>query len=403
MALSRFQRTRLAKVLNYQDARRFARRTLPRGVFDYVDGGTEDEVTMRRNTQGFQDLRFRPRMGIWVAEPLLSTTLFGQSVSIPVLTAPCGGLRLIHPQADIGVACAAASAGTIHVASSASGFSLEEIAESSPGRHWFQLYRFMGRPGMENLVNRAKAAGYKAIVVTIDTQVGAKRERDWRNGFSYSMRVNAANALKLGPQLVPRPFWTARYVLDGMPFQLANTAGMTRDGTPMRLPEMGYEESRSPTWEDVAWVRQNFDGPVLVKGVLTAEDGRKALDLGCDGVVVSNHGGRQLEGAPAPIDVLPEIVGAVGDKLEILVDGGVRRGGDVLKALALGAKAVLIGRPYVWGLALGGQDGVSHVLELLRAEMKRSLQLMGCSSIHDLDHTWLMHAGSAQNPFSTPQ
>jgi L-lactate dehydrogenase (cytochrome) len=403
VALSRFQRTRLAKVLNYQDARRFARRTLPRGVFDYVDGGTEDEVTMRRNTQGFQDLRFRPRMGIWVAEPLLSTTLFGQSVSIPVLTAPCGGLRLIHPQADIGVACAAASAGTIHVASSASGFSLEEIAESSPGRHWFQLYRFMGRPGMENLVNRAKAAGYKAIVVTIDTQVGAKRERDWRNGFSYSMRVNAANALKLGPQLVPRPFWTARYVLDGMPFQLANTAGMTRDGTPMRLPEMGYEESRSPTWEDVAWVRQNFDGPVLVKGVLTAEDGRKALDLGCDGVVVSNHGGRQLEGAPAPIDVLPEIVGAVGDKLEILVDGGVRRGGDVLKALALGAKAVLIGRPYVWGLALGGQDGVSHVLELLRAEMKRSLQLMGCSSIHDLDHTWLMHAGSAQNPFSTPQ
>ena len=355
MALSRFQRTRLARVLNYEDARRFAKRTLPRAVFDYVDGGAEDEVTLRRNTDGFRDLRFRPRMGVWVAEPELSTTLFGQSVSFPVLTAPCGGLRLIHPHGDVGVASASASAGTIHVASSASSFSLEEIAESSPGRHWFQLYRYLGRPGMENLVTRAKAAGYKAIVATIDTQVGSKRERNWRNGFSYSMRVNAANALKLGPQLAPRPFWLARYVRDGMPFQLANTAAITRDGVPMALPEMGYRESNSPTWEDVAWVRQNFDGPVLVKGVLTTEDAHRALDLGCDGVVVSNHGGRQLDAAPATIDVLPEIVAAVGDKMEILVDGGVRRGSDVLKALALGAKAVMIGRPYVWGLALGRQ------------------------------------------------
>lgn len=402
MALSRFRRRRLGKVLNYQDARRFAKRTLPRGVFDYVDGGAEDEVTMRRNTAGFQDLRFRPRMGVWVAEPQLSTTLFGQPVSFPVLTAPCGGIRLVHPQADIGVAAAAVSAGTIHVASSASGFSLEEIAESSPDRHWFQLYRYMGRPGMENLVGRAKAAGYQAIVVTIDTQVGSKRERDWRNGFSYSMRVDVANALKLGPQLAPRPFWTTRYVLDGMPFQLANTAGMTADGVPMALPEMGRGESNSPTWEDIAWVRQNFDGPVLVKGVLTAADGRKALELGCDGVLVSNHGGRQLEGAPAPIDVLPEIVAAVGDKMEILLDGGVRRGSDVLKALALGAKAVLIGRPYVWGLALGGQDGVSHMLELLRAEMTKSLQLMGCPSVHDLDSTWLMPAGNVLNLPRTP-
>jgi L-lactate dehydrogenase (cytochrome) len=395
MALSRFQRLRLAKVLNYEDARRLAKRTLPRAVFDYVDGGTEDEVTLRRNTEGFGDLRFRPRMGVWVPEPELSTTLFGQSISFPVLTAPCGALRLIHPQADIGVARASASAGTIHIASSASGFSLEEIAASSPDRHWFQLYRFMGRAGMENLVTRAKKAGYKAIVATVDTQVGPKRERNWRNGFSYSMRVNAANAVKLGPQLAPRPFWLARYVRDGMPFQLANTAGMTRDGVPMSLPEMGHKESNSPTWEDVAWVRQNFDGPVLVKGVLTAEDARRALDLGCDGVVVSNHGGRQLDGAPAAIDVLPEVVAAVGGKVEILVDGGVRRGSDVLKALALGAKAVLIGRPYVWGLALAGEDGVSHVLATLRAEMIQSLQLMGCSSVHDLDHSWLTHVGSS--------
>jgi L-lactate dehydrogenase (cytochrome) len=402
VALSKLQRSRLARVLNYQDARRFARRTLPRGVFDYVDGGVEDEVTLRSNTAGFQDLRFRPRMGVWIAEPQLATTLFGQPVSFPVLTAPCGGLRLIHPQADIAVARAAASAGTINVASSASGYSLEEIAASSPDRHWFQLYRFRGRSGLESLVHRAMAAGYKAIVATVDTQVGSKRERNWRNGFSYSMRVNAANALKLGPQLAPRPFWTARYVRDGMPFELANTAAMSHDGVPLVLSEMAYKESNSPTWEDIAWVRQNFDGPVLAKGVLTAEDGRKALELGCDGVVVSNHGGRQLEGAPATIEVLPEIVAAVGDRMEILLDGGVRRGGDVLKALALGAKAVLIGRPYVWGLALGGQDGVSHMLEMLRAEMTCSMQLMGCPSIEDLDDSWLTRAGKVWQRFDTP-
>lgn len=397
MALSTFQRARLARVLNYEDARRLARWTLPRAVFDYVDGGSEDEVTLRRNPEAFRDLRFRPRMGVWVEEPQVSTTLFGQPLSFPVLAAPCGGIRLVHPEGDIGVARASAAAGTIHVASSSSSFSLEEIAESSPDRHWFQLYRFMGRPGMENLVNRAKAAGYKAIVATIDTQSLSKRERDWRNGYRHSMRVNAGNALKFGPQLALRPFWLARYVRDGMPFQLANTAAMTRDGVPMSLPEMGRRESNSPTWEDVAWVRENFDGPVLVKGVLTAEDACRARDLGCNGVIVSNHGGRQLDSAPATIEVLPEVVAAVGGAMEVLVDGGVRRGGDVLKALALGAKAVLIGRPWVWGLALGGQDGVLHMLEILRAEMRHSMQLMGCSSICDLDSTWLTRVGSAMS------
>jgi L-lactate dehydrogenase (cytochrome) len=235
MPLKRFQRARLARVLNYHDARRLAQWTLPRGVFDYVDGGTEDEITKRRNTAAFEELSFRPRMGIWVDEPEISTTLFGQEISFPVLTAPCGGMKLVHPDADVGVARAAASAGTMHVASSVSGFSLEEIAQGSPGQHWFQLYRFNGREGMENLVTRAKAAGYKAIVATLDTQVVSKRERDWRNGFTYSMRPNVANVLKLGPQLAPRPFWIARYLRDGMPFQVANTAAMARDGVPMLL------------------------------------------------------------------------------------------------------------------------------------------------------------------------
>src|ERR1700729_1907588 len=301
MPSRRFRRARLARVLNYHDARRLAKWTLPRGVFDYVDGGTEDETTKRRNTAAFRELSFRPRMGIWVDEPQMSTTLFGQEISFPVLTAPCGGMKLVHPDGDVGVARAAASAGTMHVVCSMSGFLLEEIAQSSPSPHWFQLYRFRGREGMENLVTRAKAAGYKAIFATLDTHVVSKREKDWRNGFTYSMRPNLANVLRLGPQLAPRPFWIARYVLDGMPFQAANTAGMARDGVPMLLSEMGRGATSSPTWEEVAWVRDNFDGPVLVKGVLTADDCRTALDLGCDGVVVSNHGGRQLEGAPAPL------------------------------------------------------------------------------------------------------
>ncbi|HEY2284313.1 MAG TPA: alpha-hydroxy acid oxidase [Streptosporangiaceae bacterium] len=390
MPSGRFQRARLARVLNYQDARRQAKWALPRGVFEYVDGGTEDETTLRRNTAAFRELRFRPRMGIGVTDPQTSVTLFGQELSFPVLTAPCGGMKLIHPEADIGVARAAAAAGTIHVASSMSGFSLEEIAEGSPGQHWFQLYKFRGRPGMENLVYRAKAAGYQAIVATLDTQVVSKREKDWRNGFSYSMRPNVANVLRLGPQLAPHPFWIARYVRDGMPFQVANTVGMTRDGVPMQLSEVGQRgATSSPSWEDLAWIRDNFDGPLLVKGVLTAEDCRRARELGCDGVIVSNHGGRQLEGAPATMDVLPEIVAAVGDQLEVLVDSGVRRGGDVLRALALGAKAVLVGRPYIWGLALAGQDGVSHMLELLRAEMTRSMLLLGLPSVHDLDPSWV--------------
>jgi L-lactate dehydrogenase (cytochrome) len=391
MTLNKFQQARLARVLNYRDARRYAKWALPRGVFEYVDGGTEDEQSIALNSEGFRDLTFRPRMGIWVEDPELSTTLFGQPVSFPVLTAPCGGMRLVHPDGDLAVARAATAAGTIHIASSASQYSLEEIADSSPDRLWFQLYRFRGRAAMESIVNRAKAAGYKAIVATLDTQVPSKRERDYRNGFSYSMRVSAANAVRLAPQLAPHPFWVARYLRDGMPFELSNTAAMSRDGVPMQLTDMARVESNSPSWEDVAWVRENWDGPVLVKGVLTAEDTRKAADYGCDGVIVSNHGGRQLEGAPATIDVLPEIVAAAGDQMEVILDGGVRRGGDAIKALALGAKAVAIGRPYVWGLALGGQDGVTHMLELLRAEIKRSMQLMGCTSVHDLDPGWVQH------------
>jgi isopentenyl diphosphate isomerase/L-lactate dehydrogenase-like FMN-dependent dehydrogenase len=381
---------RVAKILSYEDARTGARRILPRGLFDYVDGGAEDEVTMHRNVQAFQDITFRPRMAVMNPEPKLATTVLGTPISMPVLTAPCGGMRLVHPDGDIGVAKASAKAGTIHVTSSASCFSLEEIAAGSTGGpKWFQLYRFFSGELMENLVTRAQAAGYEALVVTVDTVVAGNREKDYKNGFSYNMRVNAKNAIKMAPQMGIRPEWVYRFVRDGMPFALSNTLGP--DGQAMLLTAMTRlaTESQSPSWNDMAWLRANWKGPLIIKGLLTSEDARRAVDVGAEGIVVSNHGGRQLENAPATIDVLPEIVDAVGGQTEILLDSGVRRGGDVLKALAIGAKAVLIGRNAAFGLAVGGEAGVDRMLSIIRADMVRTMRLMGLENVADLDRSWL--------------
>ncbi|MGY3567716.1 alpha-hydroxy acid oxidase [Sinomonas sp. RB5] len=385
---------RLAAILNYEDARQAARRRLPRAVFDYVDGGAEDEVTLKRNTQGFRDLAFEPRGAVWVSEPELSTRVLGLDLSMPVLTAPCGGMRLVHPEGDLGIAAAASGAGIAHVATSASGFSLEEIAQT-PGPQWFQAYRFSNQEAMKTLVRRAKAAGFEGLVATIDTSVSGNREKDFRNGFSYNMRINLANAARMAPQMSTRPGWVFRYVRDGMPFQLPNTADLTVDGKPMELTEMirTGRDSHSPSWEDIAWMRANWDGPLVVKGILGVADALRAMESGADGIIVSNHGGRQLDGAPASIAVLPRIAEAVGSQMEVILDSGVRRGSDVLKAVALGAKAVLVGRLPAWGLATAGQAGVAHSLEILRAEMVRTMRLLGCSSVHQLDPSWLVEVG----------
>jgi isopentenyl diphosphate isomerase/L-lactate dehydrogenase-like FMN-dependent dehydrogenase len=376
--------------LGHEDARREAYRRLPRGIFEYIDGGAEDEVTLTRNLEAFRSLAFRPRMGVSVSSPVLETRVLGRILTFPVLVAPCGGMRLVHPEGDLGVARGAEQVGIVHIASSASGFSLEDIAAVS-GEHWFQLYRFGYRETMELLVERAQTAGYGALVVTVDTVVPGYREKDFRNGFSYSMRVNARNAIKLAPQLLRRPQWLYGYWRDGMPFELPNTASMMGRGNALPVTEMGRGSlaSHSPSWDEIAWIRENWKAPLVIKGILTTEDARRAADAGADGVVVSNHGGRQLDGAPATMAVLPEIVVAVGDELEILLDSGVRRGSDVVKALAMGAKAVLVGRLPVWGLATGGTDGVVRVLQLLRSEMVRTMRLMGCESVHDLDVSWL--------------
>ncbi|ALL76661.1 hypothetical protein AD006_17535 [Pseudonocardia sp. EC080610-09] len=390
------RRRRAARLLDHTDARRAAARALPRGIREYVDGGSEGEVTLRRNARAFQDVAFAPRMATWVDEPGLSTTVLGTPVDLPVLTAPCGGMRLVHPDGDIGLATGAARAGTIHVASSAAGYTLEEIAAVA-GPQWFQLYRFSSQATMENLVGRAQAAGYTALVATVDTAVAGFRPRDYKNGFSYSMRVNARNAVKLAPQLLPKPAWLARYLADGLPFEIPNTAEVTVDGKPMVLTEMtkGGAGSHSPTWTDVDWLRAHWNGPLVVKGVITPDDARRAVAAGADAVIVSNHGGRQLDGSPATLTALPRIVDAVGDRTEVLLDSGIRRGSDVLKALSLGARAVLAGRLPAWGLAAAGTAGVEQVLEILRSEMVRTMRLMGCRDVADLDPTWL-------DPYTVP-
>lgn len=392
---------RVAKILNYEDARARARSILPKGLFEYVDGGAEDELTLARNLEAFHDVRFRPRMAVRNPHPKLHTTLFGTEISMPVLTGPCGGMRLVNPEGDIGVARAAASAGTVHVATSASGFTLEEIA-AGPGPKWFQLYRFSNEEIMESLVVHAQEAGYKALVVTVDTTVGGNREKDFRNGFSYDMRINVRNAVRMGPQLAVRPEWLYRFWRDGMPFVLPNTASLTGDGNPMPISELARSsgESHSPSWEDIVRIRNIWQGPLIVKGLITAEDARRAAAVGANGVIVSNHGGRQLDGCPATIEALPEVVAAVGDSLEVLMDSGVRRGADVVKALALGAKAVLVGRHAVWGLAVGGQLGVERMLAILRQDIIRTMRLMGCRSVDDLDASWLFQPGSVVLPLS---
>ncbi|MGX1161341.1 isopentenyl diphosphate isomerase/L-lactate dehydrogenase-like FMN-dependent dehydrogenase [Pseudarthrobacter sp. SLBN-100] len=388
---------RLATVLNYDDARASAKRQLPAAIFDYVDGGAEDEVTLRRNVQGFRDLAFEPHGATWVEKPDLSTNLLGLELSMPILTAPCGGMRLVHPHGDLGIAAAASKAGIAHVATSASGYTLEEIAEKSPGQQWFQAYKFSSQDAMRSLIRRAKAAGFEGLVATIDTSVSGNREKDFRNGFSYNMSINLSNVFRMAPKMISRPGWVYRFMRDGMPFVLPNTADLTVDGKPMELTEMirTGKESHSPSWDDIAWMRANWDGPLIIKGILSTSDARTAVKLGVDGIIVSNHGGRQLDGVPASIAVLPQIVEAVGDDVTVILDSGIRRGSDVLKALALGAKAVMVGRLPAWGLAVDGEAGVSHVLETTRTEMVRTMRLLGCSSIQDLDPSWLSQQSRA--------
>lgn len=378
---------RAERIGSVVDARRAARRRVPRVVFDYIDGAADDERTMRANEAAFGDLVFVPRMATGRTASELGTTVLGSPVRLPVLLAPCGLVRLMHPDGARGVARAARRAGTVSVLSTVAGSPLEEVVPASPGGVWFQLYAARGREDAAPLVERAASAGVEVLVVTVDTPALGNRERDRRNGVSTPLRLGPSSAARLGPQVLARPVWAYRMARDGVRFLPSRPGPTARPGFDL------LSMVASPfSWDDVSWLRERWRGKLVVKGLLSGSDAREAVARGADAVIVSNHGGRQLDGAPPTLHVLPEVVEAAAPA-EVLLDGGIRRGTDVAKALALGARAVLVGRPYLYGLAACGEEGVLRVLEVLRAELARALVLLGCPSVRELDASYVAPRG----------
>jgi L-lactate dehydrogenase (cytochrome) len=369
---------RLEYVASVDDLRRIARRRLPRGVFDYVDGGAEDELTLARNMAGFASLEFRPRVLRDVGKVDTSCSLFGRALPLPLILAPTGFTRIVAPEGELAVARAAAAADLPYTLSTMSTRSIEEVAAASDGPKWFQVYVWRDRGLVKELLQRAESSGYEGIMITVDTAVLGRRERDVRAGFT------------LPPQLGPgtlidgalHPAWTWAFARSD-PITFANVGGDGGDAVSLS----GYVTAQfdpSLSWADIEWFRANWNGHVVIKGVQTVDDARLAVSHGVDGIALSNHGGRQLDGAPPPIELVAPVKDAVGDSLVIICDGGVRRGGDIVKALALGADACMIGRAYLYALGAAGETGVAWLLKNLRAGVERTLVLVGATSLADL-------------------
>lgn len=375
------------QVVNIEDLRTLARRRLPRVVFDYLDGGAEGEATLAANRRAFDEVTFRPRHAVTVPTPDLRVRVLGADLALPVLLAPVGYSRLMHPKGEVAAARAAGQAGTLYILSTLSGHRLEDVAAASPGRVWYQLYLTGGREVAEGTIARARAAGFRALVITIDTPVAGLRERDLRAGQRELLSGSLLERLRYLPQVLARPGWLAGFLRDGGTPPLANVVIPGRG--PMPLVDVTAALARhSFAWEDLNWIRPLWPGPIVIKGVLTADDALRAVDEGAAAVVVSNHGGRQLDYLPATLRALPEVVAAVAGRAEVLMDGGVRRGTDVVKAICLGARAVLVGRAYAYGLAAAGEAGVERALEILRVDLDRTLRLLGCASIAALDRSY---------------
>ena len=374
---------------NIEDLRQLAQRRLPRVAWDYLERGAEDDVTMAANRAAFERIHFEPRTLVDVSARTLRHTLFGKTYTAPFGIAPTGAAGLYSFEADIALARAAATAGVPFVLSTASFVAMERVAQEAEGSKWFQLYMSKDREAAERLVRRAFDAGYEALVVTTDVPVGANREYNLRNGFAIPFRINARNVIDglLHPRWLTRVFLRT-LLSSGVPrFQNvdSNVGGriIAKDLSAFRARRDALD------WSDMAWLRTIWPRKLLIKGVLVADDARLALQHGADGVVVSNHGGRQLDGARAAIDALPGIVEAVGGRMPVLFDSGVRRGADIVKALALGADFVFTGRATLYGAAAGGEAGVVRALELLRSETDRVMALIGCNAVAELDRRFL--------------
>jgi L-lactate dehydrogenase (cytochrome) len=376
------------RVINIEDLRRAAKRRLPRIVFDYIDGGAEAELTLRANCQTFEAVMFRPRCAIATRECDLRTTVLGTSLSMPLILAPVGSCRLMYPRGEEAAARAAGKAGIIYTLSTLSGCRLEDVAAASEAPVWYQLYLVGGRDCALAAIERARDAGFSALVVTIDTAVAGLRERDIRNGAKELLSGKLGAMLPFVNQLLTKPRWLAAFLADGGLMKFANVI-IPGKGPMLYADVTTALEQAAVSWQDLSWIHDAWRGPIIIKGVHTGEDARRAVDAGADALVVSNHGGRQLDGVAPTLQILPEVLAAVGDRTEVLLDGGVRRGSDVVKALCLGARAVLAGRAYAYGLGAAGEAGVARAIEILRTDLTRILKLLGCTSVAELDRSFI--------------
>ena len=374
---------RLRSAANLDDLRNIARRRLPGGVFDYVDGGAEDEITYRRNQTDLRRWEFVPSVLRDVSSVDTSATLLGRSLPLPLVLAPTGFTRIVDPPGELAAARAAARKNVPYSLSTLSTRSIEEVAEVSEGPKWFQVYVWKDRGLVKNMIERAAENGYEALCITADLAVPGRRERDERRGFSLPPKLGWGMML----EGMTHPSWTWRF-LRSEPISFSNVVGLSEhDGsTAVELAELVKDQfDASLSWEDIEWFRSIWPGPMIIKGIQSVSDARLAAEHGVEAIAVSNHGGRQLDGAPTPANLMEPIAEAAGDSLEIIFDGGVRRGSDIIRALALGARAVMVGRPYLYGLGAGGEKGVEWVIDFFAEGMARSMALAGVRSVAEVN------------------
>tara|TARA_B100001123_G_scaffold254771_1_gene284207 strand:+ start:1175 stop:2329 length:1155 start_codon:yes stop_codon:yes gene_type:complete len=368
---------------NVDDFKKLAKKKLPSPIFHYIDGGSDDEATLRRNTESFNSCDLIPNVLTDVSNVDLSTQVFGQKISFPLFLSPTAMHRLYHHEGEFAAAKAAEKMGTMFSMSTMSTTSMEEISNLISGPKLFQLYIHKDRGLTDNLISRCKNTGFHGLCLTVDTVVAGNRERDHRTGFSTPPRLTFGSLLSF----LLHPNWSLNYLRKGK-FKLANIIHMTEKGSSIDKTIINYINEQfdpSMNWKDAEYCVKKWGGPFALKGVMSVEDAKRAIDIGATAIMISNHGGRQLDGSRAPFDQLSAIVDAVGDKVEIILDGGIRRGTHVLKALALGAKACSFGKAYLYALAAGGQQGIEKILEKMKLEIKRDMILMGCKSVKELN------------------
>ena len=384
------------EALSIADLRGIAKRKLPRFVFEFIDGGAEDEITLVRNREGFEEIGLLPRVLVDVSQPNTATQMLGKSSAAPLVISPMGSCTLGWPDADLAIARAAAAHGIPYTLSTMATTSMETVARSIQGRLWFQLYTLRDRAFTSALVDRANAAGYEALVVTVDLATGGKRERDLRNGVSIPLQLGVKQVL----EMLVRPGWTLRAIRQGSP-QFENVRGLSSDGSAglTIAAKVGKMLDSAFTWDDLARIRDSWPRKLVVKGVQHPHDASRMASMGIDAVWVSNHGGRQLDGAAAAVDSIPAVVDAVNGRAEIMMDSGVRRGIDVVKAIALGANYVAIGRPALFGACAGGERGARRALEILIDEIERSMKLCGAPDIQSIQSSLVMSADRGSSDF----